>query len=370
MAALSIALAIYRLHPRGGLEDNCLRIAEELQAHGHTVTIFTTTDAPSAGLNTVCLPEALRRRSNHTRMQTFASDARLAVKKGRFDRSMAFQTMPGFDFLFLADNIRNDPAAPLWRRIGSRFRTFAALERETFSAQSRTRVIGLSSPQMRPFEDLYPAAARIRIAPPTVSRDKHQPESRTSHRRATLRNALGIEAEVPVWLSLALVPKTKGLDRTVEALAARKDAHLLIGGIGASDKRARQIIAQAKRLNVADRVHWLGYLSGDSLFSAMAASDVLAHPARADVTGAVILEAIINGLPVVATDLCGFAHHIDDAKAGQIITEPFSIWKYEEALCDVCRNAATHSANGINYGNTAALYDGVKTICDWIEQDM
>ncbi len=369
MTALSIALAIYRLHPRGGLEDNCIRIAEELMSRGHKVKIFTTTDAPSPGVNTVCLPEALRQRTNHKRMQTFARNARQAVQQGRFDRSMTFQTMPGFDVLFLADNIRNNPSAPFWRKISSRYRTFAALESETFSPQSHTRIIGLSSQQMRPFEALYqPATNRIRIAPPTVSRNKHHPESRTSETRATLRQTLGIDAQAPVWLSLALMPKVKGLDRTVEALATCKDAHLLIGGIDAHDKKARQTVAQAKRLNVEDRLHWLGYLSGDNLFSAMAASDVLSHPARTEVTGAVILESLINGLPVVATDLCGFAHHVVEANAGRIISEPFSMERYVDALQDVHQNVATLSAHGIEYGNTAALFDGVSAVCDWIEQ--
>ncbi len=368
MTALSIALAIYRLHPRGGLEDNCLRIAEELQSRGHTITIFTTADALLPGLNTVSLKDALRQRTNHKRMQTFARNAWQAVQQGRFDRSMTFQTMPGFDFLFLADNIRNDPSAPFWRRISSRYRTFAALERETFSAQSHTQIIGLSSQQMHPFVALYqPATNRIRIAPPTVSRNKHHPESRTAETRATLRQALGIDAKAPVWLSLALMPKVKGLDRTIEALATCRDEHLLIGGVDANDKKARQTVALAKRLHVEDRVHRLGYLSGDKLFSAMAASDVLAHPARTEVTGAVILEALINGLPVVATDLCGFAHHVVEANAGQIISEPFSMERYVDALRDVHQNTSTYSANGIAYGNTVALFDGVKTICDWIE---
>ena len=369
--SLSIAFAIYRLHPRGGLEDNCLRIAEELRARGHKVTIFTAIDAPEAGVDVIPLPKATTHRTNHTRMQTFACDAGAAVRQVRFDRSVAFQTMPGFDFLFLADNIRNDIAAPLWRRISSRYRTFAALETQVFSPSSRTRVIGLSSQQMRPFETLYrPAAGRIRIAPPTVSRQKHHPESRTAENRASLRNALGIDAAAPVWLSLSLMPKVKGLDRTVEALGLIKDAHLLVVGVGASDKKARQIVAQAKRLKVDNRIHWLGFLSGDQLFRAMATSDVLAHPARTEVTGAVILEALINGLPVVATGLCGFAHHVAEAKAGQIISDPFDLAAYTNALRNVCDNTAILSANAIAYGNTAPVFQGVKTICDWIEHDI
>jgi UDP-glucose:(heptosyl)LPS alpha-1,3-glucosyltransferase len=368
MAALSIALAIYRLHPRGGLEDNCIRIAEELHARGHRVTVFATDAAPRLPVEMISLPNARAEGSNHRKMQMFAKEAAKAIAQGAFDRTAAFQTMPGFDFLFLADKIRNDPNAPLWKRIGGRFRAFAALERAVFAPESPTIVIGLSDQQRRPFIGHYGSnAARIRIAPPTIARAKHQPESRSAERRASTRRTLGISATASVWLSLVLAPKTKGLDRTVQALALCDGAHLLIGGLQASDRNARSIVALAKQLKVEDRIHWLGYQSGQSLISAMAASDVLAHPARKDVTGAVILEAIINGLPVVATGLCGFAPHIGKAQAGRVIDEPFSLQRYAASLLEVSSNGAAYSANGIRYGNCEDLFDGVETVCDWIE---
>ena len=46
---------------------------------------------------------------------------------------------------------------------------------------------------------------------------------------------------------------------------------------------------------------------------------MLVHPARLDVTGTVILEALGAGLPVVVTGNCGYAPHVLDAGAGEVV---------------------------------------------------
>ena len=97
-------------------------------------------------------------------------------------------------------------------------------------------------------------------------------------------------------------------------------------------------------------------------------ADLLAHPARVDVTGAVILEAVINGLPVVATDCCGFAPHVVRSGAGKVIRTPFDAEGFAAALVAVGgpENTAL-SANGIEYGQSPELYSGLAVACDLIE---
>jgi UDP-glucose:(heptosyl)LPS alpha-1,3-glucosyltransferase len=94
----------------------------------------------------------------------------------------------------------------------------------------------------------------------------------------------------------------------------------------------------------------------------MAAADLLVHPARTEAAGIVLLEAIINGLPVVATEICGFSSHIREAEAGIVIPEPFAI----QALIDALRRAAeprlraAWSASGQSYGADPELYSGIE----------
>ncbi len=367
---LRIALAIYRLSPVGGLEDNCIRIACELKRRGHDVTVFFAGGAPELPLTLVPLPRAKSRLTNHARISAFAADVQAATK-GRFERTVAFQTMPGTDIVFLADTIKNRAGSPFWKKMTPRFRAFTRMESACFGPSSHTKIIGLTEPQMRPFIERYGTdPSRIVIAPATLSRTKHKPDSRNLANRTAMRARLGLSLGSKVWLWLGLAPKTKGLDRVIEALSVSPDTHLLIGGLSSTDKSMLSMLRLARRLGVETRMHCLGYLSGDSLFEAMATSDALAHPARTDVTGGVILEAVINGLPVVTTDICGFAHHVRKSGAGAVITSPFRSQAFVELMKETCgsRNSEK-SSNGIQYGHTADLFCGIEKVADLIEAE-
>jgi UDP-glucose:(heptosyl)LPS alpha-1,3-glucosyltransferase len=56
----------------------------------------------------------------------------------------------------------------------------------------------------------------------------------------------------------------------------------------------------------------------------MLGADLLAHPARSELAGLVIMEAMTAGLPVLLTDVCGYASHVQNAGAGVMLKSPFS----------------------------------------------
>jgi UDP-glucose:(heptosyl)LPS alpha-1,3-glucosyltransferase len=363
---LAIALGIHHLVPRGGLEDNCIRIGEELGRRGHSVTLFVGGQHPALSMPTVALAAPVRFLSNHWRAALFARRF-IAATKGRFDRIVAFQPVPGADVLFTADWLRDRPDIPWWQRLTPRFRTYAGLEAQCFAAGARTRIIGLSGPQIRAYLDRYGTSPdRIELVPPTLSAEKRKPEHRTEAVRARMRSELGLNATTPLWLWLGLQPEVKGLDRVLAALAGQPQAHLLVAGVAGESAKLRQYRAATKAAE--GRVHWLGYVSDERLHDSIAAADVLAHPARLDITGGVILEAIVNGLPVVATSICGFAEHIRMSGAGKVVEEPFDADRFQAALAEVCGPGnAAYSAKGIAYGNTPSLYTGTSAACDLIE---
>ncbi|RAI35368.1 glycosyltransferase, partial [Rhodoplanes roseus] len=176
---------------------------------------------------------------------------------------------------------------------------------------------------------------------------------------------LGLAAET-AWLAVGVQPATKGLDRTVRALAARPEACLLVAGLSATDKAARDVVRLAERSGVAARVRWLGHR--EDVPAVMAAADLLVHPARLDTTGTVILEAVVNGLPVIAAGLCGYAEHVAAAEAGLVLPEPFDEKAFAAALAaaaDPIRRAAW-SANGAAYGARPDLYAGLETAAELI----
>jgi UDP-glucose:(heptosyl)LPS alpha-1,3-glucosyltransferase len=101
----------------------------------------------------------------------------------------------------------------------------------------------------------------------------------------------------------------------------------------------------------------------------LAVSDILVHPARLDVTGQVLLESIINGLPVIASGCCGFAGLVRAAEAGIVLSEPFRQDTLEAAVTRLDDPAlgGRFSRNGIEYGRTVVPVDGLVVAADVIE---
>lgn len=366
---MRIALGIYRLQPRGGLEDNCIRIAEELSRRGHEPTIILAGPQADLPFPIESVSPGSGAISSHGRLTAFAQ-AFSSTAKGRFDRTVAFQLMPDADILFIADALRDNPAAPLLKRLTPRFRAFARLERSCFGAEANMRIIGQAKPQMKAFVDRYPASReRIAVIPPAIAVARRRPELR-KQLRAQIRTNMGLDELTPVWLWLGLQPEVKGLDRVIETLPEHPETHLLIGGLTAADRKMRRHLARAARLGVDTRIRCLGYISGERFFEILAAADALAHPARTEIAGAVIIEALANGLPVVTTDICGFAEHVERSGAGKVVHGPFDQNIFSRYLGEVCGAANTSfSENGILYGADPMLYSGIGAACDLIEAE-
>jgi UDP-glucose:(heptosyl)LPS alpha-1,3-glucosyltransferase len=158
--------------------------------------------------------------------------------------------------------------------------------------------------------------------PPGVLPDRVYPDNAVDRRRAA-RNSLGLEQGELVLLSLGSGFATKGLDRTISALAEirreqpAQGIRLLVVG----QDNARRFRRQAKQLGVEAQVCFLG--GREDVVDLMLASDLLVHPARQEAAGVVLLEALVMGLPIVATDVCGHAKHVAAARAGLVLPSPF-----------------------------------------------
>jgi len=359
-----IALAVYRLAPAGGLEQHALRLAAILVRRGCAVTMITTRPAaqpPSAGVEVELV--ASRGSTNHGRLAAFADDASRAIAD-RFDRTVAFHAIPGFDAIFCADPSRASPAGP--KQWLPRYRSYAELERRAL-ASGAGPVLMLSSAQLRAFAANHPGArSRLNLLPPTVDRLRADPAGASPEARSAARATFALDA-YPVWLWMGLQAKTKGLDRVLQAMPAASDARLLVCGLDPASRSGADARRLATRLGVEDRVRWLGFVGDEALAAAMAAADLLVHPSRADVTGTVILEAMANGVPVVTTALCGYGEHVVAAGAGIVLDEPFEASALSRALAEATEDAlVTWSANALAYAGRDELFSGLERAADLI----
>ena len=126
----------------------------------------------------------------------------------------------------------------------------------------------------------------------------------------------------------------------------------------ATGRSSGKLARMARNLGVASRVKWLGHR--EDVSHLMAAADLLIHPARYDTTGTVILEAIVNGLPVITTAACGYARHVESADTGIVLREPFEFRLFLTALAEAQDPAVRRawSLAGIEYGRNPLLYQG------------
>jgi UDP-glucose:(heptosyl)LPS alpha-1,3-glucosyltransferase len=86
----------------------------------------------------------------------------------------------------------------------------------------------------------------------------------------------------------------------------------------------------SKRLKISEHLHFLGGRKDVPKF--MVSADLLLHPAYSENTGTVLIEAMASGLPVLATDVCGYAFHVKNAGAGLLIPSPYRQQMFDDLL--------------------------------------
>ena len=164
--------------------------------------------------------------------------------------------------------------------------------------------------------------------------------------------------------------RTKGLDRSLRAISVLPSkliarVHLYI--IGQDDHK--EFASLAKSLGISKLVTFFSGRNDVPRF--LQGADILLHPSYAENTGGVILEAVVAGLPVLVTDVCGYAHYVKEAKAGILLESPYSQnmfdCRLEEMLLEDKRK---WRQNGINFAKEADIYDMPARAVDVIDRVM
>lgn len=138
--------------------------------------------------------------------------------------------------------------------------------------------------------------------------------------RRRVRNELGLDEHVPLVVMVGSIIARKGVIYLVRALPAIlrsvPDARILLVGesYGSYHETVR---AEAERLRVSDRLIWMGHR--DDVGSVLAASDLFALSTLEDNFPLTILEAMVAGLPVVATHVGGIPECVFPGLTGELV---------------------------------------------------
>ena len=371
---MQLAFSLYKYFPFGGLQRDFLRIATACQARGHAIRVYVLTwdgEVP-AGFEVVRVP--VRALSNVRRYARFFAWVENDLRQRPADRVVGFNKMPGLDVYFAADACYEEKARSLRNRLyrlSARYRHFSAFERAVFSPESRTDILMISSVQQPFFERHYGTPpARFHLLPPGISPDRRAPPD-AARIRDEFRREFGLEDDDLLLLQVGSGFKTKGLDRSLKALAhlspaLRARSRLIV--IGQDDPASFLRLAQS--LGIAARVEFLQ--GRDDIPRFLLGADLLIHPAYNENTGTVLLEALVAGLPVLASAVCGYAHYIAEADAGLVVPEPFEQARLDAMLAAMLSDAearAGYKAGALTFAETADIYSNAERAADLILRD-
>jgi glycosyltransferase involved in cell wall biosynthesis len=94
------------------------------------------------------------------------------------------------------------------------------------------------------------------------------------------------------------------------------DAELYIMGDG---EERQNLVTLTNDLGLSDNVHFMGYASQRTVFRMMQLSDVFVLPSKMEGNPRVLIEAMLNRLPIVATNVPGIKDMIQHMKTGCLV---------------------------------------------------
>jgi UDP-glucose:(heptosyl)LPS alpha-1,3-glucosyltransferase len=368
---MQLAFVLYKYFPFGGLQRDFLRIALECQRRGHAIRIYTMIWEGEIPHGFEVLIAPVKAIFNHTRNERFTAWVERDLAKRPVSRVIGFNKMPGLDVYYAADPCFEEKAQtlrnPIYRRWG-RYKHFAEYERAVFESRSKTEILMISEVQQPLFVKHYGTPAeRFHLLPPGIAQDRRAP-SNAADIRAEFRREFKLEGDELLLVQIGSGFKTKGLDRSLKALASlpralKKRTRLFV--IGQDDPKPFQL--QARNLGVSTQVLFLEGRGDVPRF--LLGADLLIHPAYNENTGTVLLEALVAGLPVLVTDVCGYAHYIADAACGRVVPSPFEQRKLDRLLAEMLvddEQRQRWSANALAYASSADLYSMPQRAADVI----
>ena len=308
---LFVATGIF--HPdSGGPATYLYHLLPEIVARGHEVRVLAFGDAPTEGY-----PYPLRRIPRRARLRRWAEYA-LAARAEMRRADLVFVNSLGLPLIGGGDvprvlKVVGDMA---WERAVNkgwiaptsdidRFQTQRAPWRVELLKAQRARQVRSAARVIVPSAYLRRMVIGWGAPPERVQVIYNAPVSDAVAdlpEQADARARLGLGAERPLLLTAARLVPWKGIDTTIRALRRVPEAQLLIAGDGPDAPRLR---ALAEAEGVAGRVTFLGRVPRERLAHYFRAADYVVLLSGYEGLSHVLLESLLAGTPVIASDRGG-----------------------------------------------------------------
>ncbi len=372
--SLCLAFCLYKYFSYGGLQRDFLRIAQDLQHRGHQIRVYTLSwDGPvPVGFEVVLVPVTAL--TNHHRYELFSEWVAKDLDQRPVDGVVGINKMPGLDVYYAADSCYEEKAQRqrswVYRQL-PRYHHFSAYEKAVFGQESDTRILMISHSQLPYFKQHYQTQdERMYFLPPGIDRDRMAPDN-ADEVRSELRAELNLGEDEFLLLFVGSGFKKKGLDRALNAVAAMPDQmrqrtrFIVIG-----EDKSGPFERLARQLGISDRVTI--FAGRDDVPRFLQGADLLIHPASDENAGIILLEAIVAGLPVLATENCGYSHYITESGAGMLVPDPFDQTRLNELLVKMLQSDQRPNwrLNGIRFSHTANIYSLHRQAANEIESEV
>lgn len=370
---MKIAFILFKYFPFGGLQRDFFRIASICAQQGHEIEVYTLSwqGAKPENFNVCIVP--VKAITNHQRYRYFELWVQDRLKTHPADITVGFNKVSQLlDIYYAADTCYEEKTETFhsWLyRLGNRYKYFYAAERSVFAPDSKTEILIISAVQKPIFQRYYGTPEeRFHLLAPGISKDRQAPEN-ALWRRSVFRQKIHLQEDDLLMLLIGSGFKTKGVDRALLAMRSLPTnllAHTRFIVIGQDNPR--QFNSYAKKLELGKYVTILA--GREDIPDFLLGADLLIHPAYNENTGTVLLEAMVAGLSVLATDVCGYAHYIEEAEAGVVIKSPFSQRVLNEALVamlDSKEKRRQWQENGLKFAASADIYSMPEQAVELIE---
>jgi len=353
----TVAFALFRYFPYGGLQRDFLRVAELCRQAGHQVKVLTTEwDGERPDWLDVTI-EKMAPRTNHAAMAVFGKKALQFKQQVSARVLVVFNRLPGGDLYFAADDcfaMRIKEKNALVRLL-PRYRTYLKLEQQLFSGTSHARILFLNDSQRDDYLGEYDLdQVRYRVLPPGVRNDR-RPGDNADALRAAVRKEFSVEDNEFLLLFLGSDFRRKGLVRALLAMAHLPPSLSTVKILVVGEDDSAPLQAEINSLDLSEKVIFAG--ARDDVPALLQGADLLVHPAFHEAAGMVLVESLVAGLPILTTAACGYASYVRESGAGVVVASPFQQSALDQALAEMLAgDRSAYRRSALEYANRVDLF--------------